>query len=68
MDIIELALIFVPLAALICLLLNLDKYIAARKKQENVKIRTKISLAVSSCMIAATVILVIVFGGDMFHM
>lgn len=68
MDIIELALIFVPLAALICLLLNLDKYISARKKQENVKIQTKISLAVSSCMIAASVILVIVFGGDMFHM
>lgn len=68
MDIIELTLIFVPLAASICFLINLDRYTSARKKQVNVKKTTKISLAVSSCMIAASVILVIVFGGEMFHM
>ena len=37
MGIIELTLIFVPIAALICFLINLDRYIAAHKKQENVK-------------------------------
>lgn len=141
--IIFLAAIFVPPAALIWFLINLVKYIAARKKQENVKkrmwiipmavifisyiveiaynlslgvndtlqliiemlyvtgaftlmllppysliayfalslrsfikaVKTKsrktihiVNLAVSSCMIASAVILLVVFGGNMFHM